>query len=496
MDRPSAYDKLAKIASESYLLENTSSLLSWDHETYLPKAGNEFRAQQSAYFSGKIHSMMTSKRVGDLIAECEAADLPKNGKEAVNIREWRYAYDRETKLPRNLVTEFARTRTLSQQAWTQARETGDFSLFQEHLQKILDLTLQKAKCWGYEDHPYDALLQGYERGATTKKLDQLFSELQPDLVSLVEEATTRKPRVPEDILKGRYPEAKQKAFNGEVARALGFDFDSGRIDTAVHPFCTTLGPQDVRLTTRYHLGDFTSSLFGVLHEAGHGMYEQGLPENNGDSFLPISRAISLGIHESQSRLWENHIGRSHPFWKKWLPAAAGHFSNLSSIKPKQMFHAVNRAERSYIRVEADEVTYDLHIILRFRIEKALVSGELSVADLPGVWNETFQELFGLKVKNNSDGCLQDVHWSFGLIGYFPTYSLGNINASQLYQAAMKDTAVADGVEKADYAALLDWLRKNVHRHGTRYLPNDLMKKATGEMPNPKYLLEHLRERYL
>jgi len=497
MDKPSAYDKLAKVAEEAYLVGNISALVSWDQETYMPPAGAEFRAQQSAYLSGKNHSLMTSKRVGDLIAECEAAGYSKNSAEAINIREWRYQYDREAKLPRKLVTELAKTQSLAHVSWMEARKKSDFSIFEEDLQKILDLTLQKAKCWGYEDHPYDALLENYERGATTKQLDKLFTDLQPDLVELVGAATSAKPRVDPKLLKGKYPEAQQSAFNEEVAAAMGFNFESGRIDTAVHPFCTTLGPLDIRLTTRYQEDDFTSSLYGVLHEAGHGMYEQGLPENHGETpYLPSSNAVSLGIHESQSRLWENHVGRSREFWKRWLPKAQKHFPKLGDVKRKQMYHAVNRAECSYIRVEADEVTYDLHILLRFRLEKALVSGDLTIKDLPAAWNDTYKELFGLEVKEDRMGCLQDVHWSFGLMGYFPTYSLGNINAAQLFQAALRDSEVKDGVEQADYAALLAWLRKNVHRHGTRYTPNELIKKATGELPNPRYLLEHLRARYL
>ncbi len=495
MDRPPAYTELAKISEEAYLLEHTHHLLNWDRDTYLPKSGAEFRAQLSAYLSGKIHALTTSKKMGELIAECEEAGLPKSSAEALNVREWRYHYDRATKLPRKLVTEFAKQRTLSQAAWIEAREKSEFGLFAEHLKTILGLSLKQAECWGYADHPYDALLETYERGATTKQIDRLFTGLEPELVAVVGEATSCKPRVAEDLLAGTYPEAQQQAFNREVAQQVGFDFDAGRIDTAVHPFCATVGPRDVRLTTRYNEEDFTSSLFGVLHEAGHGMYEQGLPGQD-EPHLPVAKAISLGIHESQSRLWENHVGRSHPFWKKWLSPAAKQFPGLSEIKPKQMHYAVNRAKCSFVRVEADEVTYDLHILLRFRMEKALVSGDLSVDDLPATWNATFQELFGLEVPEDRLGCLQDVHWSYGLIGYFPTYSLGNINASQLYAAAMEDPAVRDGVEKANYAALLDWLRKKVHRHGSRSMPEDLIKKATGERPTPRYLLEHLRERYL
>ena len=494
---PPAYEKLSKLSEEAYLLSNTASLVSWDQETYMPKGSVDFRAKQSAYLSGKIHSLMTSKRVGDLIAECEAANLPKNSVEAVNVREWRYAYDREAKLPKRLVEEFEETRALAHAVWVEARAESDFSKFEPHLDKVLHLMRKKAECWGYEDQIYDALLENYERGARTVELEKLFDQLQPDLVELVAQATSQDPRVSKKLLKGKYTEAKQRAFNAEIAAGIGFDFDHGRIDTAVHPFCTTLGPKDVRLTTRYDRKDFLSSLYGVLHEAGHGMYEQGLPRANGAS-LPIANAISLGIHESQSRLWENHVGRGKAFWERWLPVAAKHFSKkkFKNVSAEQMFRTVNRAERSFIRVEADEVTYDLHIILRFRIEQALISGDLPVADLPAVWNATFKDLFGMKVKKDSNGCLQDVHWSFGLIGYFPTYSLGNIAAAQLYRTAISDSTIRKDIKHGRYESLLSWLRENVHQHGTRYMPAELVKKATGELPNPKYLLEHLRDRYL
>jgi len=290
--------------------------------------------------------------------------------------------------------------------------------------------------------------------------------------------------------------AAQQAFNREVAEAVGFDFRAGRIDTAVHPFCTTLGPRDVRLTTRYSENDFTSSLYGVLHEAGHGMYEQGLPFDPELPSLPMAAAVSLGIHESQSRLWENHVGRSLTFWKRWLPEARRHFPHLAGVKTKDAAQAVNTARRSHIRVEADEVTYDLHVLLRYRLEKALVSGDLAAADLPAAWNEQFRALLGIPVTSDRDGCLQDVHWSFGLIGYFPTYSLGNINAAQLMQAARKEAAVADDLEKGRFGSLLHWLRERIHRHGTRYQPDHLIELATGEPPHPRHLLRHLRERYL
>jgi carboxypeptidase Taq len=270
---------------------------------------------------------------------------------------------------------------------------------------------------------------------------------------------------------GPYPVADQQRFNQRIAAAIGFDFEAGRIDTTTHPFCTTLGPHDVRLTTRYDEDDFTSSLFGVLHESGHGMYEQGLPAD--DFGLPSGSAVSLGIHESQSRLWENHIGRSRAaFWEHWYPAAVETFPQLAAF-PLESFLAHIRAPFSPIRVEADEATYDLHIILRFNLERRLLNGELAVADVPAAWNEGFRELFGFAPENDALGCLQDIHWSMGGLGYFATYTLGNINAAQLFAAARKSPAIAAACDSADYAPLLAWLRENVHATARRSIPRTL-----------------------
>lgn len=493
---PPAFEELCRLSRELDLLEKTVSLASWDQETNLPPAGVAFRAKQLAYLSGKHHALFTSPQVGEWISACEAASLSPSGEPALNVREWRHHYDRAVKLPQKLVEVFEETKAIAQPAWAQARAESDFSQFQPHLEKIVALRLEMAQAWGFEQHPYDALLESYERGARTSDIETLFDALQPDLVALVAEATSGKPRITPGILEGKCPVRRQQAFNHLVSEGIGFNFHAGRIDTAVHPFCTTLGPRDVRLTTRYNRKDFTSSLYGVLHETGHGLYEQGLPTGERQAALPLSRAVSLGIHESQSRLWENHVGRSKAFWRRWLPEARKHFPHLQDLKPSQVTLAVNQAKRSYIRVEADEVTYDLHIILRFRLEKALVEGSLAVADIPARWNEWFEELFGFPVKEDRDGCLQDVHWSFGLIGYFPTYSLGNINAAQLFHHANQDPAVAEALETGAYEALLDWLRERIHRHGSRYLPDALIKKATGELPQARYLLQHLRDRYL
>jgi carboxypeptidase Taq len=293
---------------------------------------------------------------------------------------------------------------------------------------------------------------------------------------------------------GPYPVEAQQAFNRRIAEAIGFDFEGGRIDTTTHPFCTTLGPHDTRLTTRYDEADFTSSLFGVLHEAGHGMYEQGLP---GEDFgLPSGDAVSLGIHESQSRLWENQVGRSRPFWEKWYPAAVEAFPQLAGFPLESFLRHIRRAKFSAIRVEADEATYDLHILLRFSLERRMVAGRIGVKEVPEAWNEGFRELFGFAPENDREGCLQDIHWSMGGLGYFATYTLGNLNAARLYAAARGERAIAEAADRADYAPLLGWMRSHIHAHGATLDPADLMRRATGCEASADHYLAHLRGRYL
>ncbi|HXG46507.1 MAG TPA: carboxypeptidase M32, partial [Methylomirabilota bacterium] len=332
-----------------------------------------------------------------------------------------------------------------------------------------------------------------EPGSTAARLRTLFDELRPEIVRLLGPALERSRSVPADLLLGDYPVAAQQAFNREVASALGFDFDAGRIDTTTHPFCSGLGPGDCRLTTRYDERDFSVSLYGVLHEAGHGLYDQGL--NAEDHGTPAGSAASLGIHESQSRLWENHVGRSEDFWNHWYPAACRHFPALKRFTPVQVAAALNRVAPSFIRVEADQVTYDLHVILRFEVELGMVEGALKVRDVPAYWNERFEALLGLKVPDDRRGCLQDIHWSLGSLGYFPTYTLGNLNAAQLFHAALRDVpALAAELRQGEYGSLLRWLRVKVHGAGQRYGPEELMRRATGEPTRAAYHLDHLQRK--
>lgn len=490
------YDNLSARSREIALLSSTSSVIAWDQETYLPPKGVTYRAEQLSYLAGSAHRLGTAPEVGEWLAACEAeqAAWPADDARRGNVREWRRDYDRATKTPPDLVTEMARTSALAREAWTHARKQSDFAQFRPWLEKIIILSRRQADCWGWEGTPYNALLNAYEPGSNAADLKVLFANLRQTLTEILPTAQKRTSKVDPKKIRGYYSTEAQQKFNGKVATAMGFDFDAGRIDTTTHPFCSGMGPNDCRLTTRYDENDFTSSLFGIMHEAGHGIYEQGLPE---DAYgTPLGESVSLGIHESQSRLWENQIGRSRVFWEYWYPIARDIFPHLKYISLDDFWIIINHVQPTYIRTESDEVTYNLHIILRFELEQALIDGTLAAGDLPGAWNARFKELFGLEVTKDSDGCLQDIHWSMGGFGYFPTYTLGNLNAAQLYRAALDQNVALQGdILSGNYTRLISWLRTNVHSVGRRYLPTDLMRHATGEPTNAKYFSEYLQNKF-
>ena len=481
-------------ARERAVIQSTGALLDWDQETYLPVAAAEYRATQLAWLAGRAHELATSAAWQRDLEAAEAADPGTDPHLTANLRELRREFDRAAKLPVDLVASETTASSLAKHAWVDARKHSDFVRFSPHLAGLLDIARHKADLWGYQGEPYDAMLESYERRTSTAAVAELFDSMQPELrataARAVEKSTARAAVLPP----GPYPIAAQQRFNKTVAAAIGFDFQAGRIDTTNHPFCTTLGPRDVRLTTRYDETDFTSSLFGVLHEAGHGMYEQGLPA--ADFGLPSGSAVSLGIHESQSRLWENHVGRSRAFWIHWWPVAQEHFPQLATCPLDDFLAYLWRAGFSPIRVEADEATYDLHILLRFGLERRMLNGSLAVADVPAAWNESFRNLFGFTPHNDREGCLQDIHWAMGGLGYFATYTLGNINSAQLFAAAARQPAIATTMDSADYAPLLAWLRQSVYAHGATLDPADLIEQATGTRPSTSDYLAHLKSRYI
>lgn len=488
-----AYHALAGIHREISLLHSTSSILDWDQETNLPAKALHFRAEQLSYLSGKVHELSTNEAYLKALEKAEDVGAADTAQQA-NLREWRHHFDRSNKLSQDLVERDSKTCALAKAAWIDARKKSDFSIFAQHFEQLLKLAKEKAERWGFEDEAYDALIDTYERGAKTKDIVRIFGKYEPELTSLAQSAVEKSQTYKARKLEGPFPINSQMVLNREIAESIGFDFDAGRVDTTEHPFCTTLGPCDIRLTTRYYENDFTASLFGVMHEMGHGLYEQGLRSN--EFGLPSGTAVSLGIHESQSLLWEAHVGRSPAFWQKWFPRAQELFPPLHDWSLEEFLQTINQAKYSFIRVDADEATYDLHIMLRFDIERRLLNGELNVADVPTAWNERFEQLFGMQPDSDSNGCLQDIHWAMGGLGYFPTYTLGNLNASQLFHAATQRPEMQQAFNEANFAPLLDWMKVHIHTHGSIYLPQELMLQASGEKTNPIYHLAHLKQRFL
>ncbi len=483
---PSAYDELSALGREIGTLTAISSLGSWDQETYMPDGAAAHRGEQQALLAGLTHERRTSKRVGDLIAACES-DRSLNGDSpaAAAIREFRRDYDLATKLPRELVEELARLGTQAQQVWKQAREKSDYALFAPWLEKIVTLNRRKAECYGWkkDGEAYDALLDEYEPGATAREVEAIFNPLRTRLAGLIAELTTKGRAPSTACLNVKIEHDRQHKFGLFCLEAMGFDLKAGRLDTTTHPFCSGFGPGDTRLTTRYRDESFAGALYGTLHEMGHGLYEQGLPKSDARAWgTPLSEAISLGIHESQSRMWENLVGRGREFWAWALPHAKKAFAPaLDTCSPDDLYRAVNTASPSLIRVEADESTYNLHIMLRFELERAIVKGDLKVKDIPGEWNHRIKDYLGLTVPDDRRGCLQDVHWSFGAIGYFPTYALGNLYAAQLWEKINADIRdLSARISRGDFAPLLTWLRDNIHIHGRRYRAGDLCKRITGK----------------
>jgi carboxypeptidase Taq len=498
MDAKNAYSELIHRVKEARLLESVGSVLGWDERTYMPPQGASHRAEQMALVARLTHEQLTAPRLGELLGAAEssaAAGAQTDTDMAANLREIRRVYDRAVKMPAKLVEELARTTTRAQGVWQEARKKDDFAAFRPWFEKIVGLKRQEAQAIGYKHSPYDALLEEYEPGATTAEITELFAALRKDLVPLVGAIIESGKRPRHEILAREYPVDRQQLFSEEAAAAIGFDFTSGRLDTTAHPFCSGIGPGDTRLTTRYNQRHFNEAFFGTLHEAGHGIYDQGLDHAHFGE--PLGSAVSLGIHESQSRLWENQVGRSRTFWEHFFPRARQVFpTTLGDVGLDDFYFAVNDVQPSFIRVDADEATYNLHIILRFETEQALLTGDLQPADVPGAWNERFHKMFQLTPPSDTLGCLQDIHWSMGGLGYFPTYTLGNLYAAQFMDRARQDLGDLDAdFRVGEFGRLKTWLNDKVHRPGQRYRPRDLCRRITGKPLTHQPLLAYLRKKY-
>jgi carboxypeptidase Taq len=490
------YKALVARCAEIGHIGGAISVLYYDQQCFMPPKGAGARGEQLAILSKLSHEMFVADETRRLLegAEAEAAGSPEDSDEAATVRAVRRDFDKATKLPTDLIMEMTRARVEGNEIWVEARKESDWKKFSPALTRLLDLTRRSAEYLGYEAHPYDALLDSYEPGVRAADVDRVFGELRPGLVELVQYIAGR-PQIDDSCLKRDFPEAGQKEFCRFVAGKLGYDFAAGRLDTTVHPFCNGASRHDVRITTRYETNWLPCALFGTIHETGHALYEQGFaPE---DDFTPLAGAASMGFHESQSRLWENTVGRSREFWEVFYPDLRNHFPGvLDDVDLETFYRAVNRVEPSFIRVEADEVTYNLHILLRFEIEKALIEGSLTVAEVPEVWNARMKEFLGIVPANDAEGCLQDIHWSEALFGYFPTYSLGTILSAQLYETALRDNpTIAADLKAGEYGSLLGWLREKVHRPGRRHLPGPFVEKICGEPAQSRSYLAYLNGKY-
>jgi carboxypeptidase Taq len=489
--------RFRELCGEINDLARTAAVLNWDQQVSMPPGGAPARAQQLATLYKLAHEMIISEKFGAALkaASEEVASLDPDSDDARLVKRTTRDYAKAVKVPNEWVREFRITTALAFQNWHEARSASSFKDFAEMLEKIVNLRRQYSEFFAPYDHVYDPHLDFFEPDMKTAEVKAVFEKLRPQQVALVREIVEKGKPVDDSILHQKFSEKKQWDFGEMVVAKVGYDFERGRQDKAAHPFTTSFHPDDVRITTRVNPKFFSSAFFGTMHEAGHAMYEQGVDPTFARTAL--ADGTSYGIHESQSRMFENLIGRSKPFWKAYYPKLQKVFSKqLGSVSLDDFYRAINKVEPSYIRVEADETTYNLHIMLRFDLETALLKGDLAVDDLPDAWNQKVEEYFGLGPPDDANGVLQDVHWSSGYLGYFPTYALGNLMASQLWEKIDKDIPdLETQIEKAEFGDLLAWLRENVHRHGAKFYPQELLKRATGSELDPEPYMRYLRRKY-
>lgn len=481
--------KMRKIADLKY----AAAVLEWDQETYLPEKGAEIRARQLATLSAMAHSLFTEARLGDLLKQLSDGEGLTDVQRG-NVARSTEDYEINKKYPPAFIQELSLTTSACYHAWMKARRENDFGAFEPSLQKMVVLKKRQADLLGFTDHPYDALVNDFEKGTNVRMLDTIFEEVKTALHGILREIGEA-PQVDNRMLRGHFDKEAQWAFGMEVLETMGFDFLAGRQDISEHPFTTNFNSRDVRITTRMDEGDFANMTWSCIHEGGHGLYEQGLPF--GQYGLPLGEPASLAIHESQSRLWENNVGRSRAFWKHFYPALKGRFGgSFGQVTPEAFYRGINKVQPSLIRTEADELTYHFHVMIRYELEKKLIGGELKTTDLRGAWNEMYETYLQVTVPDDRRGVLQDVHWSHGSFGYFPTYSLGSFYAAQFFHTAARDLPDLEiKIGSGDFTDLLGWLRKYIHQVGRRYYANDLCEKVTGEKLQFRYFLDYARKKY-
>ncbi len=487
---------LKELIAEISDLGSAAALLSWDQQTYMPAGGGEARGQQLATIGKIAHQKATSEEMGKLLDELkqEFAGADPSSDEAAMIRVAARDYDKAVRVPSEFVARQAIITTKAFEAWAEARSKSDFSIFLPHLEKVVELVKEYIGFFPPADHPYDTLLDDYEPGMKTADVKTIFDGLRPKQVELIKAIASHK-QVDDKFLHKKYNEEKLWNFAAEVTKQFGYDWTRGRMDKAPHPFETSFSVNDVRITNRFEPDNPLATLFSAMHESGHAMYEQGI--NPAYERTSIGRATSLAVHESQSRMWENVVGRSLPFWEFFYPKLKKVFSSqLDGVGMKNFYKAINKVEPSLIRVNADEATYNLHIMLRLELEIAIVEGKIAIKDLPEIWNAKMKEYLGITPPNDAQGVLQDIHWSYGSIGYFSTYALGNLISAQWWEKINKDIkGLDDQIRKGKFDALLGWLRENIHKHGRKYDPQDLVQRVTGSKITPEPYVRYLTTKY-
>ena len=488
------YQKLVQRLEETSRLGGVMGILHWDQEVIMPSGAAESRAMQMGVLAGTIHEKSTDPEIGKLL---DALDTENsfNALEQCNIREARREYDMETKVPKKLVMEMAELSSKGHQVWVKARSENKFSDFAPTLKQLVELKKRWAEYVSPELPSYDANIDIYERGATMDKITPVFETLKAELIPLIRDIQESDYKPDASFLSGNFPVDKQEGLGRRISEEMGFAFDRGRMDVSVHPFCGGSHPTDVRITTRYRTDNFIESLYAVIHETGHGLYEQGRMEEGRD--LPVSEALTMGIHESQSLFWERMIAQSPAFCNRYLPLIAETFpENFKAVSNEQLYEAVNVSEPSYIRVEADEVTYPMHVILRYEIEKGLFDGSVEINTLPELWNSKMKEYLGVEPPSDTLGVLQDTHWSGAAFGYFPSYTLGAIYASQFYKTLLQEKPdLGNEIESGNLATIRQWLNQEIHEKGRLLSVANLVKQVTGDDLNPTIFLDYLKKKY-
>lgn len=495
LDREKALRFLKEQRKLMNYMNSTLSVVSWDTEVMAPEEAIDYRSEVIGYLSSNYHQLTTDYRIEQALGVLLSEEDKFNLYEQRLIEEFYDIYYKNKKIPESLQKELSMATAISNKSWKRAKEKGDYELFKPHLARVIDLLKQQAVCVGYEGHIYNAFLDNFEKGMTVEELDEIFADLKEGLVKLLAELKEAKQlsfRRP----KGPFSKESQSQLALYILNQMGYRIhEAGRLDETEHPFTAFLGPKDIRITTHYYENSIEGALFSTIHEGGHAIYDQNMPHDWAE--YGVNEAPSMGLHESQSRFYENIIGRSLPFWRAYFPKLQEFMPSYQSVSLEEFYQMINEVSPSLIRTEADEITYSLHIIIRYEIEKLMVSGEVGIDELPMIWNQKYKEYLGVEPRNDAEGLMQDVHWAEGMIGYFPSYALGNLYGAQFYHQMKKELPqLKDEIESGNLSIVFEWLKQNVHSYGKVYTPGQLVEHVTKEPLNPKYFLDYLREKYL